>query len=105
MNNVEPTQNFAAGLELARAELAKEGKLNERDGRLVRAILDKPVIEHEGRKIRAMYRVHVRTRAMYAKLNNAVVIGNLDWTKLVTWIKEHWVEIVRFIITIAPFLL
>jgi len=105
VKTVEPTANFAAGLELARAELAKEGKLDEKDGRLVSAILDKPVIEHEGRKIRAMYRVHVRTRAMYAKLNNAVVIGNLDWTKLVQWLKEHWREIVRFIITVAPFIL
>lgn len=105
MNTVEPTQNFAAGLELARAELAKEGKLDERDARIVKALLDKPVIEREGRKIRVMYRVHVRTRALYAKLHNGIVIGNMDWTKMVQWIKDHWREIVRFIITIAPFLL
>lgn len=102
---MEPTPNFAAGLELARAELAKEGKLNERDGKIVRAILDKPVVEHDGRKIRAMYRLHVRIRAMYGKLNHAVVISNLDWTKLVAWLKEHWVEIVRTILTIIPFII
>ena len=102
---VEPTQNFAAGLEQARAELAKEGKLSEKDSKIVRAILDKPVVEHQGRKIRAMYRLHLRTRAMYAKLNNVVVVSNLDWTKLVQWIKDHLVEIVRLILTIVPFII
>ena len=102
---MEPTPNFAAGLAQARAELEKEGKLNERDGRAVTALLDKPVIEKDGRKIRAMYRVHIRTRAMYAKLNNVVVVNNLDWTKLVEWLKEHWVEIVRIILSVIPFIL
>jgi hypothetical protein len=63
------------------------------------------VVEHQGRKIRAMYRLHLRTRAMYAKLNNVVVVSNLDWTKLVQWIKDHWVEIVRLILTIVPFII
>lgn len=102
---MEPTHNFAAGLERARAELAKEGKLNDRDSKIVGAILEKPVVEHQGRKIRAMYRLHVRTRAMYAKLNNVVVVSNLDWTNLVQWLKDHWVEIVRLILTIVPFII
>ena len=102
---MEPTPNFAAGLELARAELAKEGKLSEKDAQVIGAILEKPVIEHEGRKIRVMYRVHLRTRALYAKLNNAVVISNLDWTKLVQWIVDHWQEVVRIIIAVVPFII
>ena len=102
---MEPTQNFAAGLELARAELAKEGKLDEKDGKLVGTILARPVVEHEGKKIRAMYRLHLRTRALYAKLHNAVVVSNLDWTKLVQWLKEHWKEIVLFIVKIVPFII
>jgi hypothetical protein len=102
---MEPTPNFAAGLAQAKAELAKEGKLNERDARVIGEILDKPVIQRNGKKIRAMYRVHVRTRAMYAKLNNMVVVNNLDWTKLVTWLKEHWVEVVRIILSVVPFIL
>ena len=105
MRDMEPTTNFAAGLELARAELAKEGKLTERDAKVIGVILERPVIEHEGRKIRAMYRLHCRTRANYAKLNNAIVISNLDWTKLVAWLKEHWVEIIRTILFIVPFII
>lgn len=102
---MEPTPNFAAGLELARAELAKEGKLSEKDAKVVRAILDKPVVEHEGRKIRVMYRLHCRIRAMYAKLNHSIVISNLDWTKLVAWLKDHWVEVIRTILAIVPFII
>jgi len=105
VKTVESTKNFADGLELARAELSKDGKPDEKDGRVIRALLDKPVIERDGRKIRALYRVHVRTRAMYAKLNRGASIGNLDWTKLVQWIKDHWMEIVRIILTVAPFIL
>lgn len=102
---MESTTNFAAGLELARAELAKEGKLTEKDAKVIGAILEKPVVEHQGRTIRAMYRLHVRTRANYAKLNRAIVVSNLDWTKLVAWLKEHWVEVIRTILAIVPFII
>jgi hypothetical protein len=102
---LEPTTNFAAGLELARNELRTEKKLDTNHAKVVGAILDKPVMEREGKKIRAMYRAHVRTRILYAKLTPGVVIGNLDWTKLVQWIKDHWQEIVRIILAIVPFIL
>jgi hypothetical protein len=102
---LEPTTNFAAGLELARNELRSEKKLNEKDAKVVGAILDKPVMEHKGRKVRAMYRTHLRALVLYDKLTPGVAILNLDWTKLVQWIKDHWQEIVRIILAIVPFIL
>jgi hypothetical protein len=106
---MEPTANFAAGLAEARKQLAAEGRLSKEDDDAVSTLLAKPVvIRADGTKFRAMYRVHYRTRLLYVKLKRAageIVIGNLDWVKLVDWIKEHWVEIVRIIVTVFAFIL
>jgi hypothetical protein len=106
---MEPTPNFAAGLVEARKQLAAEGKLSKEDDAAVSTLLAKPTVKRpDGTKFRAMYRVHYRTRLLYVKLKRAsgeIVIGNLDWTKLVAWIKEHWVEILRIILTVIPFIL
>jgi hypothetical protein len=105
---MEPTPNFAAGLVEARKQLAAEGKLSKEDDAAVSTLLAKPVVKRpDGTKFRAMYRVHYRVRALYAKLKRVegvVVVGNIDWTKIVSWIKEHWVEIIRIILTIIPFI-
>jgi hypothetical protein len=103
---MEPTPNFAAGLTEAYRQLKSEGKLSKEHDEAVSTLLAKPVVTRkDGTKFRGMYRVHLRTRSMYAKLNNAVVIGNLDWTKLVAWLKEHWVEVVQIILKILPLIL
>lgn len=98
---MEPTANFAAGLAEARRQLAEEGRLTKEDDEAVRTVLSKPiVIREDGTKVRVMYRVHVRARNLYAKLQRTVLIGNVDWTALVQWLKDHWVEIVRTILTV-----
>lgn len=103
---MEPTPNFAAGLAKARNELKAEGKLSERDDKLVSAILEKPVIVRpDGKKVRALYRIHLRVRSMYAKIKGEAQIRNIDWVALVAWIKEHWLEIIQAIITVVPFLI
>ena len=103
---MEPTPNFAAGLQKAHDELLAEGKLKKEDGETVKRLLANPVATGKnGKRVHVMYRVHVRTRSMYAKLNNAVIVANLDWTKLVAWLKEHWVEVVRTILSVLLFLI
>lgn len=101
---MEPTPNFAAGLAEARRQLAAEGKLSKEDDAAVTNLLAKPVIVRpDGTKFRPLYRVHYRVRTLYMKLDGAViVIGNLDWTKLVSWLKEHWVEVVKIILMVLP---
>lgn len=103
---MEPTPNFAAGLAEARKQLAAEGKLSKEDDSAVATLMAKPVVVRpDGTRYRAMYRVHYRARNLYVKMNRIVLIGPLDWTKLVDWIKEHWFEIMRIVFTILPFIL
>lgn len=103
---MEPTVNFAAGLEQARAELEAEGKLADRDHRIVRRLIENPLlVGPRGQRVRGLYRTHLRTRAMYAKLEKKVVVAALDWTTMVQWIKDHWFEILKFVLMIVPFII
>lgn len=103
---MEPTANFAAALQMAHDQLAAEGKLKKEDGELVRKLLANPVVRlKNGDRVRPIYRTHVRVRTLYAKTQKVIVIGALDWTKLVAWLKEHWVEIVKTILTVLMFII
>lgn len=103
---MEATTNFAAGLQLAHDQLAAEGKLKREDGELVRKLLANPVIRRSnGERVRPIYRTHVRVRTLYAKTKKVVVIGALDWTKMVEWLKEHWLEVIKTILTVLMFII
>lgn len=103
---MEPTPNFAQALQTARDELAKEAKLTMKDAQIVQSILDKPVVEKNGQKLHVMFRVHQRVRNYYFRTAKpGIVIGNLDWMKLIQWIKDNWPAILRIILAVAPFLL
>jgi hypothetical protein len=102
---MEPTTNFAHGLELARAELDRDGKLSNRDNRLITRLLEQPVmVGPNGRPIRALVRVHRRTRTLYNRLQKSFPL-TLDWTKIVQWIKDNWLQIIRIILTVVPFII
>jgi len=103
---MEPTPNFAAGLQMAHDQLLAEGKLKKEDGEAVRKLLATPIVRRpNGERIRPIYRTHVRVRTLYAKTEKVIVIGALDWTKMVEWLKEHWVEIVKTILTVLMFII
>jgi hypothetical protein len=103
---MEATANFAAGLQMAHDQLLAEGKLKKEDGVAVRKLLANPlVVKPNGDRIRPIYRAHVRVRTLYVKSQRLIVIGALDWTKLVEWLKEHWMEVVKTILSIVLFIL
>ena len=102
---MEPTSNFAHALELARAELDKDGTLSRRDSRIVTRLLEQPVmVGPNGRPIRALVRVHRRTRSLYNRLQKEFPL-TLDWTKIIQWIKDNWMQIIRIILTVVPFII
>lgn len=103
---MEATSNFAEALEIARFELDAEGRLTTRQDRLVRRILANPQLRlPTGQRENALVRVHHRVRKLYQRLEKLTLTYDLDWTALVEWIKEHWDEILRFILMVIPFLI
>jgi hypothetical protein len=103
---LELTTNFRAGLKAAYDSLDLEGSLTERDHQVVGQLLENPVLTSPGgERIFAMKRVHLRVRRYYARQMGAPFPFDIDWTKIVDWIKEHWVDIIRIILAILPFLI
>lgn len=103
---MESTTNFAAGLQLAHDQLLAEGKLKKEDGELVRNLLANPVVRRpNGVRVRPVYRTHVRVRTLYAKTQKVIVIGAVDWTKLVEWLKENWPQVIKTILTVLMFII
>lgn len=104
---METTANFAAGLKIAYHAMEFEGRLDEQGRQVIGKIIEQPVIfSPDGVPILAMKRLHVAIRRLYAKMLGFVaVIGAIDWTKVIDWIKENWLTIVKIAITIIPFII
>jgi hypothetical protein len=102
---MESTSNFRRGLQLAYNQLKSEGRLTEKDRKVVGTVLTTPVLRGpDGRRVFAMTRLHVRARRLYSYEIGAIPF-DLDWTSLVQWIKDHWLDILKFLLLIAPFLI
>jgi hypothetical protein len=104
---METSANFSAGLKLAYTQLEAEGKLQEQDKQVIGRMLTEPVLfTADGVPVLAMKRLHLAVRRMYAKSLGAVAfIGKIDWTKIVDWLKAHWLDIVKIAVSIIPFIL
>jgi hypothetical protein len=104
---METTANFKAGFGQAYAELRAADQLSLQDGRAVGALLAHDLLTTpSGLRINGIRRSHRVVRRLYCHKHNLPLRSAvLDWTSLVDWIKENWVEIVRFILALLPFLL
>lgn len=104
---METTANFSVGLGLAYKALEAENRLDEEGRRVIGKIIEQPVIfTPDGIPILAMKRLHAAIRRLYAKaLGFVAIVGAIDWTKLVDWLKENWLTIVKIALTIIPFLI
>ena len=104
-DNLESTANFKAGLKTAYDELDREGKLSETDHRVVGELLRRPVrTGRNGERIFAMKRAHFRVRRYYARKTGIFLPFEIDWTKITAWIKEHWVDIVKILVSLLMFI-
>ena len=104
---MESSVNFSAGLKLAYTQLEAEGRLQDEDKQAIGRMLNEPVIfTADGVPILAMKRLHLAVRRLYAKSLGAVAfIYWIDWTKVVDWIKAHWLDIVKIAVSILLFVL
>lgn len=101
---METTANFKAGLQAAYDELNREGKLSETDHRAVGDLLRNPEVMVRGRRIFALKRAHFRVRRYYARKMGIILPFEIDWTKIKNWIKEHWVDIVKILLSVLVFI-
>ena len=104
---MESSVNFSAGLKAAYQQLEAEGKLQEQDKQVIGRMLNEPVLfTADGVPVLAMKRLHLEVRRMYSQtLGLIAVVGWIDWTKIVEWIKAHWLDIVKIAVSIIPFIL
>ena len=109
---MESTNNFTRGLRAAYKQLEAEGKLTQHDRQVVGQLLERPVMQHRGQRIFAMNRVHARVRMMYCRQQSDLLFPLLfvwpafiDWEAIVEWIKDNWLDILKIILTILPFLI
>lgn len=103
----ETSTNFSRGLSDAYKQLEAEGKLTDQDKRVIGGVIERPVMfDPDGLPILAMKRLHLAVRRLYAKSHGLVaVVGWIDWTKVVDWLKENWMTIVKLALMILPFLI
>lgn len=102
---MESTTNFKAGLEAAYEQLNREGRLSDTDRRVVGELLRNPVMTGpRGQRIFAMKRAHFRVRRYYARKTGAVLGFEIDWTKIVEWLKENWAQIVKILFSLLMFI-
>ena len=103
---MEPTTNFAKALRTAYQELDTAGKLTQQDKQVVGQLLDNPVMTGpNGKEVLAMLRVHRKVRRFYLTSSHVVAVARINWEELIGWMKDHWVEIVRIILSVLPFLI
>jgi len=98
--------SFAEAIEIVRLQLNDDGKIAKSDDEAVRRVLKNPMLQlPSGERVLALPRIHYRVRRLYARLEKAILPLTFDWTTLVEWIKEHWDEILRFILMVLPFII
>ncbi len=97
---METTANFKAGLQAAYDELDREGKLGDTDRQVFGDLVKSPVVTVGGEHVFAMRRAHFRVRRYYARKTGIILPFEIDWTKIVAWIKEHWIDIVKILASI-----
>lgn len=98
---METSFNFQSGLRQAYNELAKEGKLSADEKQLVGEL----VRVRRGRKLVQLVRSHRAVRKYYLQKTGEPVLKRIDWNSIVQWIKDHWVDILKIILAVAPLLL
>ena len=98
---MESTANFQAGFEAAYKELKAEGKVNERDERAVTLLLANPVLTApNGERVFGMARAHRRVRRYYLAKTGQPWGLTIDWEAIKQWIKDHWVDILKIILSV-----
>lgn len=104
---MESSTNFSAGLKLAYQQLEAEGKLEDQDKQVIGKVLSEPVMfTADGVPVMVMKRLHMAVRRLYAKsLGVIAVVGWIDWTKMVEWLKANWLQIVKLALAIVPLVL
>lgn len=93
---MDTTDNFLRGLALAYESRRSEGLLTRREQKVITRFLNMP-------RGAAHRQVHRMVRHQYIK--DHPLIGAIDWTTVVDWIKANWNTILRIILTILPFLI
>lgn len=101
---METTANFKAGLQAAYDELDREGKLGDTDRQVFGELFRNPEPTIRSKRVFAVRRAHFRIRRYYARKTGITLPFEIDWTKIVAWIKENWVEIVKILFSLLMFI-
>lgn len=107
---IESTSTFLRGLQAAFDQKSREGTLSARDRKVIRQVLDNPVMldPRDGKQKQVQKIAHSGTRTEYLRLNNfRHPLEHIQWDvdSIVAWIKAHWMDILRVLLTLLPFLI
>lgn len=102
---MEATANFMAGLRAAYDELDQEGTLTAKDRETAQRMFKGPVLRRSGKRVIATRILHQRVRRLYARTTGAILPFEIDWTKIVEWIKENWLTIVKIMLSLLMFVI
>lgn len=105
---MESLANFQDGLKLAFADLEKQNVLRGREKEVwQKAISLDARVKLNDQPAVALRRCQLKVRRLYAASQGRALLffPSIDWTAIVQWIKDHWQDILRVLLTVVPFII